>query len=102
MSIDSKLGLQLVPENPKTQPKQRTTRPDPSTNLEVQVKPDPTRTWFPNRESELGNIIATVIISSVFTKIKQNKSHFSFGTDEDPFGIGDEDDDDRWDNFGRK
>ena len=35
-------------------------------------------------------------------KIKQNKSHFSFGTDDDPFGIGDEDDDDGWDNFGRK
>ena len=63
LSIDSKLGLQWVPENPKTQTKQRTTRPDPSTNLEVQVKPDPNRTWFPNRESELGNMIATVIIS---------------------------------------
>ena len=102
MSIDSKRGLQRVSENPKTQPEQRTTRPDHSTNLEVQVKPDPTRTWFPKRESELGNIIATVIISSVFTKIKQNKSHFSFGTDEDPFCIGDDDDDDGWDNFGRK
>ena len=48
-------------------------------------------------------MIATVIISPVFMKIKQNKSHFSFGSGEYPFGIGDDgDEDDGCYNFGRK